>query len=163
MIISIPSDISILSRQQTTMPRLPCPAHQAKFAVQSGSAWRRHHTTSSQVLRPFTRESLDQLKTFFKSPLSPSVSWHPAADCRIPPVTPRSTSSDDIAPPSAPPAPFEPYAYDPSHPRHAAVLVALANVAIPSALRPGGSDRIQPSILLEVRSSNMRSHGGEVR
>jgi hypothetical protein len=145
------------------MPRLPVSSHQAKFAVQPGVPWRRCYTTSPHISRPFTRESLEQLKTFFKSPLSPSVSWRPAADCKIPPVTPNPTSTDRIAPPATPPTPFEPYAYDPSHPRHAAVLVALANVAIPSSLRPEESECVQPSILLEVRSSNMRSHGGEVR
>lgn len=143
------------------MLRLPA-THKMVARSRPAVISRAHHERSPDVSRPFTRESLQQLKSFFKSPLSPSVSWHPAPDCRVPPVT-AGTSSPDHSPPASPSKPFKPYAYDPSHPRHAAVLVALANVAIPSALRPKESERVQASILLEVRSSNMRSHGGEVR
>ncbi|GHJ87157.1 hypothetical protein NliqN6_3559 [Naganishia liquefaciens] len=122
---------------------------------------RGYSTSNFDVSRPFTRESLEQLKSYFKTPLEPSVSWHPATDCQNPPVTPGASSSDHISS-ASPSGPFKPYAYDPSHPRHAAVLVPIANVAVPSDLRAAGTDPMQPSILLEVRSSNMRSHGGEV-
>lgn len=145
------------------MPRLPVnPQTRIILRSMPGGICRRHHTTNPDVLRPFTRHSLEHLKRFFQSPLSPSVSWHPASDCRVPPVTTNTGTSNHDAPPDQTTVPSGPYAYDPSHPRHAAVLVALANVAVPSALRSEG-ERVQPSILLEVRSSNMRSHGGEVR
>ena len=143
------------------MPR-PSVTRRLALHFNFGAMSRGYSTSNFDVSRPFTRESLEQLKSYFKTPLEPSVSWHPATDCQNPPVTPGASSSDHISS-ASPSGPFKPYAYDPSHPRHAAVLVPIANVAVPSDLRAAGTDPMQPSILLEVRSSNMRSHGGEVR
>lgn len=122
-------------------------------------------TLSDSLRRPLTRRTLQALKSLCESPPSPSISWHPAADCYIPPVTHTSRPDPDavrrrVRLPQR--SVSKPYSYDPQNPQHAAVLVALANVSIPSTLRPG-PDSVAPSILLEVRSSKMRSHAGEVR
>jgi hypothetical protein len=126
---------------------------------------------ADSLRRPFTRRTLQAIKSLLDSPLSPSISWHPAG-CHIPPITHTARDSSpkrdairqEIKLPLRQKKHSEqPYSYDPLNPQHAAVLVALANVSIPPTLNPGHPDEVAPSILLELRSNKMRSHAGEVR
>ncbi|KAJ9122409.1 hypothetical protein QFC22_001832 [Naganishia vaughanmartiniae] len=124
---------------------------------------------------PFSRSSLDIIKSLLKDGrLSPSVSWHPAPDFRSPTITSKEPSeapsrsgvaSSSPSEHSAPPKKKHrtPYKYDSRNPKHAAVLVALANIVVPPQFfRKASQAEVMPSMLLEVRSSKMRSHPGEV-
>ncbi|KAJ9127134.1 hypothetical protein QFC24_001370 [Naganishia onofrii] len=135
-------------------------------------------TRHNPLLLPFSRSSLDNIKSLLKDgKLSPSVSWHPAPDVYIPSITSeeisnagrRNTTALSSGGPCRQPRRTskthrEPYKYDLHNPKHAAVLVALANVAVPPDFfrKPSSQAEVMPAMLLEVRSSKMRSHAGEV-
>ncbi|KAJ9100645.1 hypothetical protein QFC21_003689 [Naganishia friedmannii] len=127
------------------------------------------------LLLPFSRSSLDRIKSLLKDGiLSPSISWHPAADCYIPPITSGEITDIGGRAGSVSTGPSgqsghrkkthrPPYKYDLHNPKHAAVLVTLSNIAVPPGFfREASVAEVMPSMLLEVRSSKMRSHAGEV-
>lgn len=129
------------------------------------------------LLLPFTRTSIDNIKLLLKhGKISPSVSWHPAPDVHIPAITPGDISDIGARNVAVSSGPFDqsqqpkktrrqPYQYDLHRPKHAAVLVALANIAVPPQFfrKEPEAAEIMPSMMLEVRSSKMRAHAGEVR